>query len=202
MRLVLLHWFRCHLFYLGTKWISGLSRNAGLNLARSCHFSKHDTMICIRGLDFSMCNLKNLAKRFWNVSMNIYTWQSTIGIHPLLYSLVYKEKPSHILQHILTYRLKPEKNLVSGCTYWWLDMEYSRGALRVPLEVSRQTSLCCVCKHCLSGYICCCYWVTKSCLTLCNLMDCSTPGLPVPHHLPEFTQVHVHWIRMLSNQVS
>ena len=27
---------------------------------------------------------------------------------------------------------------------------------------------------------------------LCNPMDCSTPGLPVPHHLPEFAQVHVH----------
>ena len=25
-------------------------------------------------------------------------------------------------------------------------------------------------------------------------MDCSTPGLPVPHYLPEFAQVHVHWI--------
>ena len=25
-------------------------------------------------------------------------------------------------------------------------------------------------------------------------MDCSTPGLPVPHSLPEFAQVHVHWI--------
>ena len=25
-------------------------------------------------------------------------------------------------------------------------------------------------------------------------MDCSTPGLPVPHHLPEFSQVHVYWI--------
>ena len=24
--------------------------------------------------------------------------------------------------------------------------------------------------------------------------DCSTQGLPVPHHLPEFAQVHVHWI--------
>ena len=24
-------------------------------------------------------------------------------------------------------------------------------------------------------------------------MDCSTPGFPVLHHLPEFTQVHVHW---------
>ena len=30
--------------------------------------------------------------------------------------------------------------------------------------------------------------------TLCNPMDCSTPGLPVPHHLPEFAQVHVHCI--------
>ena len=29
---------------------------------------------------------------------------------------------------------------------------------------------------------------------LCNHMDCSTPGRPVPHHLPEFTQTHVHWV--------
>ena len=28
------------------------------------------------------------------------------------------------------------------------------------------------------------------CLTLCDPMDCSTPDLPVPHHLPEFAQVH------------
>ena len=27
---------------------------------------------------------------------------------------------------------------------------------------------------------------------LCNPMDCSTPGLPVHHQLPEFTQIHVH----------
>ena len=33
-----------------------------------------------------------------------------------------------------------------------------------------------------------------SCLTLCNPMDRSTPGLPVHHLLPEFTQTHVHWI--------
>ena len=25
-------------------------------------------------------------------------------------------------------------------------------------------------------------------------MDCSTPGLLVPHHLPEFAQTHVHWV--------
>ena len=35
---------------------------------------------------------------------------------------------------------------------------------------------------------CCCCSVAKLCRTLCNLMDCSTPGLPVPHHLPEFTK--------------
>ena len=34
--------------------------------------------------------------------------------------------------------------------------------------------------------------VVQSCLTLCNPMNRSTPGLPVHHHLPEFTQTHVH----------
>ena len=32
----------------------------------------------------------------------------------------------------------------------------------------------------------------QSCLTLCNPMDCSSPGLPVHHQLPGFTQTHVH----------
>ena len=36
--------------------------------------------------------------------------------------------------------------------------------------------------------------VVHSCLTLCNPMDCSMPGLSVPHHLPKFAQVHVHCI--------
>ena len=36
--------------------------------------------------------------------------------------------------------------------------------------------------------------VSQSCLTLCNPMDCSTPGLPVHHQFPEFTQAHVHWV--------
>ena len=37
-----------------------------------------------------------------------------------------------------------------------------------------------------------CYSVAKSCLTLCDLMDCSTPDVPVLHHLPELAQIHVH----------
>ena len=31
-------------------------------------------------------------------------------------------------------------------------------------------------------------------LTLYNAMDCSTPGLPVLHHLPESTQTHGYWV--------
>ena len=36
--------------------------------------------------------------------------------------------------------------------------------------------------------------VTQLCLTLCNPMNHSTPGLPVHHQFPEFTQTHVHWV--------
>ena len=32
----------------------------------------------------------------------------------------------------------------------------------------------------------------QSCQTICDPMNCSTPGLPVHHQLPEFTQTHVH----------
>ena len=35
---------------------------------------------------------------------------------------------------------------------------------------------------------------TQSCPTLCDPMNHSTPGLPVHHQLPEFTQTHVYWV--------
>ena len=36
--------------------------------------------------------------------------------------------------------------------------------------------------------------ITQSCLTLCDSMDCSKPGLPIHHQLLEFTETHVHWV--------
>ena len=36
--------------------------------------------------------------------------------------------------------------------------------------------------------------VAQSGPTLCDPMNCSMPGLPVHHQLPEFTQTHVHWV--------
>ena len=41
--------------------------------------------------------------------------------------------------------------------------------------------------------LCCCS-VTQSCLTLCDPMDYTTPGLPVPHPLHKFSQVNIHCI--------
>ena len=37
----------------------------------------------------------------------------------------------------------------------------------------------------------CCHLVTNLCSTICHLMNCSTPGFPVPHHLLEFAEVDV-----------
>ena len=44
--------------------------------------------------------------------------------------------------------------------------------------------------------------VTQSCLTLCDPMNRSTPGLPVHHQLPEFTQTHVHPVGDAIHRVS
>ena len=43
--------------------------------------------------------------------------------------------------------------------------------------------------------------VSQLCPTLCNPMNCSMPGLPVHHQLPEFTQIHVHRVVMPSSHL-
>ena len=49
------------------------------------------------------------------------------------------------------------------------------------------------CEDTIAGILYCCS-VTQLCPTLHNPMDCSTPGLLIPHRLLEFAQVHVHCI--------
>ena len=46
-----------------------------------------------------------------------------------------------------------------------------------------------------------CCLVTKSCPTLCDPMDCITPGSPVLHYLPEFAHTHVHWVSDACNHL-
>ena len=66
----------------------------------------------------------------------------------------------------------------------------------------RQPQVCCLCRwvyFCFVNKFICLFSVqfssvAQSCPTLWDPMNCSTPGLPVHHHLPEFTQTHVHWV--------
>ena len=73
---------------------------------------------------------------------------------------------------------------------WWRRKTPAKNFLRFPLlndqGMWRDSS-----KSEISS---CCCSVTQSCATLCDPMGCSTWGLPVLHHLPEFAQTSVHWV--------
>ena len=72
-------------------------------------------------------------------------------------------------------------------------MEEKKRMALLPCQSKEEHLVYCL-KNCVPvpDELCCS--VTQSCPTLCDPMDCSTPALPVPHHLPEFVQGHVHYI--------
>ena len=61
--------------------------------------------------------------------------------------------------------------------YGWVPSLFTRNCHNIVNQLSVQLSL-----------------VAQSCPTLCDPMNRSTPGLPVYHQLPEFTQTHAHWV--------
>ena len=70
-----------------------------------------------------------------------------------------------------------------GLYSWWGLKE-----LDTTERLSLPLSYC----HIMMKVICC--WITKSCSTLCDPTNCSMPGFPVLHYLPELVQTHVHWV--------
>ena len=78
--------------------------------------------------------------------------------------------------------------IILFCDVYSLDPVHMLNILHLPFFFPKvffffQSSLCC----CL---------VAKLCPTLCDLLDCSMPGSPVPQRLPEFAQIHVHEVYM------
>ena len=80
------------------------------------------------------------------------------------------------------YLLKEGTTAHGGC-HFLLSSAYFHTKVAVPVLVLI-----------ISGLLTVLSSVAQSCPTLCIPMDCSTPGLPVPHQLLEFTQIHVHQV--------
>ena len=88
--------------------------------------------------------------------------------------------------------------------YSCLENPMDRGAWQATVQVVARVGHNLVTKTKYLEVVCWLVWqmysvqfnsVAQSCLTLCDPMNRSTPGLPVHHQLPEFTQTHVHWVR-------
>ena len=92
------------------------------------------------------------------------------------------------------------------CLFLTIHLEYCPSSIPMLLQLVKYCSFYgwvvfhCVCVYTHNNNICVCVYVllfcsvAKSCLTLCNPIDCSAPGFPVFHCLPEFAQTHVHWV--------
>ena len=89
--------------------------------------------------------------------------------------------------------------ILPNLCYWNLDFFFGprnfplRSDSYLSLTFSLKLPVCTVCSAC-DRSLCCWCSATLLCWTLCNPVDCSMTGLPVLHYLPEFAQVHVHWI--------
>ena len=73
--------------------------------------------------------------------------------------------------------------------YWLFLMQGMLFPAPGPSSVSQEGR-----KSIITLICCCCCSVAKLYLTLCNSMNCCTPGFVVLRYLPEFAQTHVHWV--------
>ena len=105
----------------------------------------------------------------------------------------------------MSYRIQGKRSywLSWNRTTDWRPAGYSGGSasphLLVLLLLPRLFALLSYCILAFSGpswvdIKCCCCLITKSNLTFCDPMNCSTTGFPVLHYIPEFAQTHVHWV--------
>ena len=85
----------------------------------------------------------------------------------------------------------------------FISVQFSRSVVSNSLQPHESQHACLPCpstnewvkKMCYNIYNRIFSSLAQSCLILCNPMNRSTPGLPVHHQLPEFTQTHVHRLR-------
>ena len=110
----------------------------------------------------------------------------------------------HLLKYLLENCMSLEKRLLNSSTYFlnWFFLSFCYRSSWYVLDINPLSGIrfgnLFMLLHGLSIPL----WhysvqlssVTQLCPTLCDPMNCSTPGLPVHHQLLEFTQTHVHWV--------
>ena len=111
-------------------------------------------------------------------------WESSYALSSSTF--LFSHDTSDVLGCSCPIRLGPE--LVRGNPHWTHWMSHTRTSV-----VISHWDIMPVCCHIISEPIltnccCCCCSIAK----YCDLMDCSTPGFPVLHHLPELAKIHVH----------
>ena len=100
-------------------------------------------------------------------NISVFSNESALCIRwPKYWSFSFNISPSNEHSGLISFRMD------------WLDLLAVQGTLRSLLELSNDMELI--------------RSVAQSCPTLCDPMNRSTPGLPVQHQLPEFTETHVH----------
>ena len=99
----------------------------------------------------------------------------------------------------------PEKNpiirLILTLYIFIYAKKFQQWKLLIFLRISviKIVYICNCVSHISDNFFCCS--VTQWCPTLCDTMDCSMPGLPVPHHLLKFAQVNVHCVVIPSSSI-
>ena len=80
----------------------------------------------------------------------------------------------------------------------WIAISFSSGSS----QLWDQTTSSALASVCFFFFFFFNHWATREAqkcvfvqlLSLCDPMNCSTPGFPVLHHLLEFVQIHIHWV--------
>ena len=126
---------------------------------------------CINHAFWLSIGIANCAK-FNGVKQHNYLWSSlmALGVNPSLVGGSQLGSPM-CLKSDGGWDWNHQNFLSYACCLCWEASNWSRGKL-----------VSCSCS------------IAKACLTLCDPMNCSIQGFPVPHHLLEFAQTHVHWV--------
>ena len=170
----------------------------------SCHVASKVSLDLVAVVENEeTCMAKNW-KRFQanaykelRLSVNLTAWEAWIlpkitwvnlEVDPLSQALRWDHKPSQHFDGSLVTDLEehPVKPLPD---FWPTELWHSKCLLFWALHDDSN-----VCKDLTMSWSDQIRSVTQLCPTLCDPMNRSTPGLPVHHQCPEFTQTHVHWV--------